>query len=253
MSCRYTKGKVSMAASRNILVRTLATYVFGFVLSIFFVAVILPLLIFPPTIRHRNRFFFLITSLWSKLILKVAGIPVIVRQGAVSKTPVVYVMNHASAIDIICVETLLGGAPRIWLGKHEYDKTPILNWILRRMHVLVDAQSPTHAARALKVIQKQAVAHSAHVLLFPEGARFDDGQIHRFFKGFSILAEALDRDVVPVYIHNAHRVYSKNSFLIMSNEQLSVTIGEPIVHRKGQSHEEFTAHVREWFLEQKGT
>jgi 1-acyl-sn-glycerol-3-phosphate acyltransferase len=182
-------------------------------------------------------------------MMRLAGISVSVAHGAASKTPVVYVMNHASALDIVCVETLLGGAPRIWLGKHEYDKMPVLNWILKRMHVLVDAQSPTHAARALKVIQKQASTHAAHVLLFPEGARFDDGRIHRFFKGFSILAEVLDRDVVPIYIHNTHRVYPKNSFLIMSNELITLSIGAPMTRRKGQSHEEFTAQVREWFIE----
>jgi len=183
-------------------------------------------------------------------MLALAGVSVSVVSGEVSQKPVVYVMNHASAIDIICIETLLGGAPRIWLGKNEYEKTPILSLLLKRMHVLVDAQSPTHGARALKVIQKQAEAHSAHVLLFPEGARFDDGRIHRFFKGFSLLSSVLERPVVPIYIHNAHKVYPKNSFLIMSNEPITVTIGAPIMQKKNQSHEEFAAQVREWFVEQ---
>jgi hypothetical protein len=45
-------------------------------------------------------------------------------------------------------------------------------------------------------------------------------------------------------------VYPKNNFLIMSNHPISVTIGPAFSRRKGQSHDEFTAQVREWFIQQ---
>lgn len=238
-----------MAVTRNIVVRTLITYLIGFVVSVFFLCGILPLLLFPPSLRHKKSMFFVISSWWSRIIVWIAGIVVAVNAPENSfKKPAVVVMNHASALDIVLVEKIMGGMPRIWLGKNEYEKTPILNWILKRMHVLVDTQSPTHAARALRVVQTQATQNKAHVLLFPEGARYSDGKIHTFYKGFAVLAQQLKRPIIPVYIQGAHVAYAKNSFLIDSNQPLVIEVGQPFTAKAGQTSDELTAQVREWFV-----
>ena len=240
-----------MAISRNIFIRTLITYLVGCGLSVLFLCVVLPLLTLPASWRHKSTLFFQVTSWWSRFIIKIAGIEVVVSGlENLSAEPSIIVMNHASALDIVLVEKIMGSSPRIWLGKNEYSKMPVLNWILKRMHVLVDAQSPTHAARALKMLHNQAVTNDAHILLFPEGARFSDGSIHRFFKGFAILAGQLKRSVIPVYIHQAQKVYPKGSFLIESTLPISLIIGGPLKSKKSQSHEEFVAEVRDWFLAQ---
>jgi len=240
-----------MAAMHNILIRTLTTYLAGLVVSVFFLVFILPITFLPAQWRYQSRIFYGLTSWWSGLCLWIAGLSVsVVNADNIPLKPSVLVMNHGSALDIFLVEKLLGYAPRIWLSKDEYKKTPILNWILYRMHVMVDASSATKAAHALKTLHKKAAEYGAHVLLFPEGARFNDGKIHRFFKGFSLLSSVLKQPVVPVYIDNAFRVYPKETILVQSTIPLTLVVGKPMNRRNGETHEEFATRVRGWFVTQ---
>jgi len=237
-----------MASARNIILRTLITYLFGAVVSVFFILIVLPLIYLPASIRYKNSVFFRVTSWWSSAVAFFAGLAVEVRGNALPEKPAVCVMNHASALDILLVEKVFGGRVRLWLSKHEYASTPVLSWILKQMHVFVDVSTALTGARALKNAKEKAAIANAHVLLFPEGARFDDGDIHEFYKGFSLLARQLNRPVVPLYIHNAHAVYPKGSFLLRSNEPVFVEVGPEFVQGEGESHEHFTHRVRLWFV-----
>lgn len=238
-----------MASSHNVIVRTLITYLCGSVMSVFFLVLVLPMILLPESMRYKNKLFFWLTSRWSKLWLYLAGISLAIRGDDMPQDePVIFVMNHGSALDILLIEALLGAAPRIWLSKDEYRKMPLLNWILMRMHVMVDATSAMEGARALKMLQKKATLGKSHVLLFPEGGRYSDGEIHRFFKGFSLLADVLSRPVVPVYIDAAHKAYSKDSVLIQSAVPLLLDVGPSFVRAPNESHEHFVERVRDWFI-----
>ena len=240
-----------MTGVRNIVLRTLTTYLVGLVVSVLFFLVILPITFLPPSWRYQGRFFYRLTSWWSGLCLWIAGLSVsVVDAHNLPAAPAVIVMNHGSALDIFLAEKLLSDAPRMWLSKDEYKKTPLLNWILHRMHVTVDASSPTKAAQSLKTLHKKAADHGAHVLLFPEGGRFSDGKIHRFFKGFSLLSSLLKRSVVPVYIQNAAQAFSKENLLVRHAVPLTLVVGTPMVRRVGESHDDFAIRVRRWFVAQ---
>lgn len=240
-----------MTAIRNIIIRTLTTYLVGLVVTVFFFIIILPITFLPPAWRYQNRFFYTVTSWWSGLCLWVAGLSVAVIDAVnIPQEPVVMIMNHGSALDIFFIEKLLGSAPRMWLSKDEYKKTPLLNWVLHRMHVMVDVSSPTKAAQALKSLNTKASEHGAHVLLFPEGGRFSDGKVHRFFKGFSLLSSLLKRPVVPVYIENAAEVYAKETILVRHSVPIKLVVGSPMTRRVGESHDDFASRVRRWFVAQ---
>ncbi len=238
-----------MAAIRNILIKTLTTYCAGLVVSVLFLVIILPITFLPADWRYQSRFFYRVTSWWSGLCLWIAGLSVsVVDAGNIPEQPSVIIMNHGSALDIFLVEKLLGSAPRIWLSKDDYRYTPILNWILYRMHVMVDATSPTKAAHALKTLHKKAAEYKTHVLLFPEGGRFSDGKIHRFFKGFSLLNTLLKQPVTPVFIDNAYRVYPKENIVLQSAIPLSIVVGPAMTRHAGETHDAFVARVRSWFV-----
>ncbi len=238
-----------MASTHNIILRSILTYIIGSILSIFFLLFVLPMTFLPESMRYKSKVFFGLTSLWSRVWLWVAGISLTMRdQHGLPDQPSVIVMNHGSALDIVLAERLLGSQPRIWLSKREYRSVPILSWILTRMHVMVDVASPMQGAQALKVLKKKASLGNAHVLLFPEGGRFNDGDIHPFFKGFSLLADVLSRPVVPVYIGAAHKAYPKDSVLIQSTIPLSVEVGPAFVRAPQETHEHFVERVRGWFV-----
>ena len=56
------------------------------------------------------------------------------------------------------------------------------------------------------------------VVIFPEGTRSMTGEIIRFHKGAFQLAQALNIDILPVFIHGVHDVMPKNDFVLREGQ-----------------------------------
>lgn len=221
------------------ILRILITYPLMLAVSLTGASMCFVLSLLPAAVRYDLRVYHAITSWWSWLVFKAGGISVITtyEDGQLPlypNDPSIIVANHASALDIPLVEMVMGSYPRLWLSKHIYRKTPILGWLLHRMHVMVNVDSPRDAARALAKIRNMARDKARHVLLFPEGARFTDGKIHDFFAGFSVLADKLQRPVRPIFIRNAGKVLAKEGFLINTTHPIELTVGPPFVRAAGE-------------------
>ena len=157
-------------------------------------------------------------------------------------------MNHASALDIFLIEELLGSQPRVWLSKDSYFKIPIFNILLKRMHASIKRENPRQAIRSLVYAYELVKDRKSHLLLFPEGKRYNDGKIHRFFSGFTILAKKLGRPVVPVAICGTHKIFPKGKWTIDSRAaEVKLIIGEPFFYKEEYSESEFVAKVQDWF------
>jgi 1-acyl-sn-glycerol-3-phosphate acyltransferase len=72
---------------------------------------------------------------------------------------------------------------------------------------------------------KKLVERGYSVVVFPEGTRSVTGEILRFHKGAFQLAQALNVDILPVFIHGAHHVMPKKDFVLREGH-LHVEIGE---------------------------
>jgi 1-acyl-sn-glycerol-3-phosphate acyltransferase len=78
------------------------------------------------------------------------------------------------------------------------------------------------------------------VLIFPEGTRSVDNEIHRFHKGAFLLAEQLQVEILPILIHGAGDCVTKGDFHFKDG-QLTVQIMERIAPsdlRFGQTYRE---------------
>lgn len=234
--------------------RLLITYPLMLAVSLICGSMCLLLSLLPASIRYDLRLYHLTTSWWSWLVFKAGFISVTVQyEGEMLPTcpsdPSIIVANHTSALDIPLIEMLMGSYPRLWLSKDIYRKTPVLGWLLHRMHVMVNVDSPRDAARSLAKIRNMARDKARHVLMFPEGARFVDGEIHDFFAGFAVLADKLERPVRPVFIKNAGKVLAKEGFLINTTHPISLIVGPPFVRAAGEDTDHFVARVRAWFCQ----
>lgn len=67
-----------------------------------------------------------------------------------------------------------------------------------------------------------------NVLVFPEGSRTRDGQMHPFMEGIGLLAKNLDVPIVPVKIEGLYEV-KKNWKRFAAPDQIKVTVGEPVI------------------------
>jgi len=66
------------------------------------------------------------------------------------------------------------------------------------------------------------------VLVFPEGSRTRDGQMHPFMEGIGLLAKNLDVRIVPMKIDGLYQVKNEGR-RFAAPDQIHVTIGEPII------------------------
>ena len=74
---------------------------------------------------------------------------------------------------------------------------------------------------------KEKMNQGYSLVVFPEGRRMFSNKLGRFHKGAFFLAEELNLDVLPLYIHGNSEVLPKGDFIIYDGN-LTVKVGERI-------------------------
>ena len=238
-------------------IKTPITLTAWFCVSFFFTLLCIPLTFLPAPARYRNRFYFFLTTIWAKLLMLFSFVYV-KKRGKQNlpkypNSPAIIIANHTSSIDIFLLESLIATYPHIWLSKAEYFSIPLFSILLKRMHVPVKRKNGSQAARALIKTHKQAKTAGSHVLMFPEGQRYQDGKVHEFNPGFALLAKKLQRSVIPIYISGLHKLFPKGTFLINYDEAIHasrpmLTVGKPFMIKEDESIEHFSKRVHDWFV-----
>ena len=219
------------------------------VLLVLFIPAII-LFLMPKSWRYKSTLFagFLYWSYW--LILKCTLVPITFKGAEnIPTTPVIIAANHQSTLDIPLVGILVKSAPHIWLAWSEIFERPFHYFLLSRIALSLDTASPLKAMRSLVNILSVVCDNDMHAIIFPEGGRFTDGQVHDFFSGFVMLAKKTGRPVVPVRIFNVQKVYPPRSFFAHWYP-ITVVVGKPMYMQENEPDELFKDRVRQWFLEQ---
>ena len=73
---------------------------------------------------------------------------------------------------------------------------------------------------------RKAVADGYNVMIFPEGIRTDN-RIMRFHKGAFHIAQKIDADILPMYIHGSGHVMPKGSGPA-ARGQITIEVGKRI-------------------------
>jgi 1-acyl-sn-glycerol-3-phosphate acyltransferase len=133
--------------------------------------------------------------------------------------------SHASYLDW-AVLLAYYPSPLRFIAKKELVRMPVIGDYLRLRGVLID-RSKGHTAR-------DAIAAAAHdgqpwpILIFPEGTRSSDGEIHPFKQGgLRLLAEA-GRPLVPAYVGGTFDAFPRHVRSIRTGVPLRLVIGEPV-------------------------
>lgn len=220
------------------------------IMLVFFIPTLIFLLL-PERIRYHNKLCNALQGAFYWLALKASLVPIAIRgKENIPSGPIVLIANHQSSLDIPLVGSLLDGRPHVWLATNELMSSYILRFILPRVTVLVDMSSPLKGLRTLMRAINMLDSEKLNAVLFPEGGRFDDGQVHDFFGGFVILAKKTGRPVVPVRLFNLNTVYPKGTFYIKWH-RVTAVVGTPMVQQEHETDEAFIERVRAWFCAQK--
>jgi 1-acyl-sn-glycerol-3-phosphate acyltransferase len=207
-------------------------------------------LILPARYRHDNRLiFWFLDKLYKGSVYAVLMPQDIQGSEHIPDEPAIFVGNHQSSLDIPMLGSIIDGRPHIWYALQYYANMPFLGIFIRRLGVPLDRSGASNGAGALRKGMRLASKHKRDIMIFPEGARYTDGTIHPFLRGFAMLARRLERPVIPVFMPNNGNIYPPGA-LWAHWDKIVVVIGPAFWYTATDTDETFTQRVREWFIKQ---
>ena len=171
---------------------------------------------------------FSISKLWAYTMLTVSFVRAEIKNKdkILKGTSYIIISNHQSLCDIIVLVTTLGIQYR-WIIKKEILKIPIFGYALyASRNIFIDR---SNTASAIESINKgfDRLPKGVSVMVFAEGTRSPDGQIHEFKKGGFITAVTRKIPILPITVNGSRRVLPKGS-LTLKPGKIQVVIGDPI-------------------------
>ncbi|MBQ0016825.1 MAG: 1-acyl-sn-glycerol-3-phosphate acyltransferase [Bacteroidales bacterium] len=126
--------------------------------------------------------------------------------------PAVIVANHQSHLDLLCVMQL---CPKLVILTNDWVwRNPMYGLMIRYAEFLPVSKGYDNILPQLKSL----ITRGYSILVFPEGTRSVDGSIGRFHQGAFKLAQQLNVDILPVFIHGANHVMPKNDIFIRNGK-----------------------------------
>jgi 1-acyl-sn-glycerol-3-phosphate acyltransferase len=171
---------------------------------------------------------FSISKIWAYTMLAVSFVRTEIKnkEKIQQGTSYIIISNHQSLYDIIALVTALGIQYR-WFIKKEILKIPIFGYALyASRNIFIDR---VNTASAIESINKgiDRLPKGVSVMVFAEGTRSPDGQIHEFKKGGFVTAVRRKIPILPVTVNGSRRVLPKGS-LVVKPGKIQVVIGDPI-------------------------
>jgi 1-acyl-sn-glycerol-3-phosphate acyltransferase len=171
---------------------------------------------------------FSISKIWAYIMLAVSFVRTEIKNKdkIVKGTSYIIISNHQSHYDIIALVTRLGIQYR-WIIKIELLKIPIFGYALNASrNIFIDR---SNSASSIESINKgfDRLPKGVSVMVFAEGTRSPDGQIHEFKKGGFVAAIQRKIPILPVTVNVSRRILPKGSFTWKPGK-IQIVIGDPI-------------------------
>mmetsp|Transcript_42272 Transcript_42272/g.73467 ORF Transcript_42272/g.73467 Transcript_42272/m.73467 type:complete len:335 (-) Transcript_42272:214-1218(-) len=151
-----------------------------------------------------------VSQWWARVVLRTGGCwPSI--EGAENMPPkdeaVMFVANHTSWFDIVCISLLMGSKPFKFVSKGELLKVPVMGTSLKwGGHVLISRESRKSQMETLKK-GVDWLKKGVSLITFAEGTRSKNGRIKKFKRGAIKMALKGNTRIVPVSLVGMHRAF----------------------------------------------
>ncbi|MFQ5788922.1 MAG: lysophospholipid acyltransferase family protein [Acidobacteriota bacterium] len=154
----------------------------------------------------------------------------------------IYMMNHASNLDVPAVFLHLPGEVRA-LGKKELFQLPVLSTAMRLGGFVPVDRSNREAAVASVQKATELAREGASFLIAPEGTRSRSGHLLPFKKGGFYMAIDSGVPILPITVRGAYELMPPGSYKIPRGV-IEVTFHEPVLTR-GLRHQD-----RGWLMDE---
>jgi 1-acyl-sn-glycerol-3-phosphate acyltransferase len=165
---------------------------------------------------------------WAGWVLWFSGVRLKVEYHAELRAdqPYVFMVNHASSIDIWASFRVIPFRVRM-IAKKQLARIPLFGWVMwAGRFIFIDRQSATAARRSIQDAGRR-IASGCSVLIFPEGTRTRDGQLGEFKKGGFHLAMEAGVPIVPIALQGTRELMPRGSLRVKSGTVKAI-VGAPV-------------------------
>ena len=246
-----TKKKGQLRQVPLTLKRMVFTFLTFLVFFIFAFVLITPLtllyiLLVPKSEKKRYRYHQMIAFFMRLALKALPGVKFSLnnKYGETFDKPAVIIANHQSHLDLLC--TMMLNLKVVLLTTDWVWKNPMYGVIIRFAEFYPVSDGYDKNVERLKSLVERGYS----VVVYPEGTRSVTGDIQRFHKGAFQLAQSLNVDILPVFVHGANHVMPKNDFVLREG-QLYVEIGQRMSSEEVKSMEAraLTSQFHKYYIE----
>jgi 1-acyl-sn-glycerol-3-phosphate acyltransferase len=172
-------------------------------------------------------FYRLITRAWARCIVFTSRVPVEIEGlEKIPPVPCVYMSNHQSYFDVICLIGYLP-VPVRFVAKKVLTYIPVFGQLMWATgHVIIKREDQKQAFGKLDQAAEK-IQTGTSVLVFPEGTRSPDHKLGPFKKGGFVLAVKAGVPIIPISITGTHPMMPKGSFRF-TRTIVRIRIGDPV-------------------------
>lgn len=135
--------------------------------------------------------------------------------------PAVVISNHQAHLDLMCLMML---TPRIIFLTNDWVwNNPFYGMVIHKAEFYPVSDGIENHVERLRDLYERGYS----ICVFPEGTRSEDCRILRFHKGAFYLAEQLQAEILPVFLHGVGRVLPKREFRLHKGD-IHVEVGARI-------------------------
>lgn len=134
--------------------------------------------------------------------------------------------NHQGAFDIFALLAYLPVNFK-WVAREEIFRIPILGWAMAAAgYISIDRKGKKKAMESVeRAVAK--IRDGASVLVFPEGTRSPDGEIHPFKRGGFTLAVKAGVPIIPISIRGSRNVLPRSSLRVRPG-RIEIIVGKHV-------------------------
>lgn len=126
------------------------------------------------------------------------------------RRPYVVVANHQSFVDILLISHLPWEMK--WLSKEAFFKYPLVGWLMRLAgDIALERGKHRSVAAAMDACRDRLATHVS-VMIFPEGTRSVDGELHKFKSGAFRLAVETGTPILPLALDGTQTALQKGDW-----------------------------------------
>ncbi|MFO1320996.1 MAG: lysophospholipid acyltransferase family protein [Burkholderiales bacterium] len=117
---------------------------------------------------------------WSKRLLRIAGVRVVVRgspDGIPPHEPVLVLSNHVSWLDIFVIRASLECR---FVAKSEIRHWPLVGWLVARQGTVFVVRARRHDTSRVNASLESALKRGERMVVFPEGTTTDGSEVKPF-------------------------------------------------------------------------